>query len=308
VAATNGIGAQPAVSTLATVAPGTKAVEQAADVTAAQSMIKALDTDGSGVVEKAEVDAFAKSQGLSAAETAEEFKDLDKNHDGQLDSSEISSTVAQYTSTPGPVPVAAANPATATPAAVVPAANPVPAIPTAVPAQKKPELPPPPPMPQKIETTVATAATPGSTPTDPEEIVKTLVQNTAQADRTVAQLFALKASNDLAKRDKDLEEASELEQKASALRGQAQKVASDAIESAELAAQNVGRKIMEKALDEANNLENQALKVEGQAASINAKAKVAMAQAIKAQTSASQAVANLFTGSQSDQPQNFDKI
>merc|ERR1719213_484987 len=154
-------------------------------------------------------------------------------------------------------------------------------------------------MPQKIETTVATAATPGSTPTDPEEIVKTLVQNTAQADRTVAQLFALKASNDLAKRDKDLEEASELEQKASALRGQAQKVASDAIESAELAAQNVGRKIMEKALDEANNLENQALKVEGQAASINAKAKVAMAQAIKAQTSASQAVANLFTSDQS---------
>merc|ERR1719213_242813 len=152
-------------------------------------------------------------------------------------------------------------------------------------------------MPQKIETTVATAATPGSTPTDPEEIAKTLLQNTAQADRTVAQLFALKASNDLAKRDKDLQEANALELKACDLRQQAQKVAGDAIQTAEQAAQKVGRRIMEKALDQAGNLESQAKKVEGQAASINAKAKVAMAQAIKAQTSASKAVEDLVTGS-----------
>jgi len=306
-ATTNGNGAQAAVSTLATAAPATVPETQAADGAAA-SMIKALDTDGSGVVEKAEVDAFAKSQGLSEAETAEEFKDLDKNHDGQLDSSEISNTVAQYTSTAAPVPVAAETPAAATPAAVVPAA---PATPTAVTpaavvpttAVKKPELPaiPSVTMPKATETAPQLADTPGSTPTDPKEVVATLVQNTAQADRTVAQLFALKASNDLSKRDKDLEEASKLEQQASSLRAKAQKVASDAIESAEQAAQNVGRKIMEKALDEANDLESQAKKVEGRAASINAKAKVAMAQAIKAQTSASQAVENLVTGSQSDE-------
>merc|ERR1719181_86519 len=105
---------QPAVSQAEVPAPAPAPIPaggESADATAAQSMIKALDTDGSGVVEKSEVDAFAKAQGLSAAETAEEFKDLDKNHDGQLDSSEISSTVAQYSSTPAPVekPAAVAN-------------------------------------------------------------------------------------------------------------------------------------------------------------------------------------------------------
>jgi Ca2+-binding EF-hand superfamily protein len=298
-------GSQPSTSvtsspTVQTV-PAAAADSGAADATAAQSMIKALDTDGSGVVEKAEVDAFAKSQGLSAAETAEEFKDLDKNHDGQLDSSEISSTVAQYTSTAAPVPVAAAT----NPAKTVPAVP----VPTAV--QKVPEIVGPTVTPAK---SAAAAAEPGTAPaaasreasstpslaTDPEEIVKTLAQNTAQADRTVAQLFALKASNDLAKRDKDVEEAKTLEQKAAALRGQAQKVAADAIESAEQAAQKVGRSIMEKALDEATNLENQAKKVEGRAASINAKAKVAMSQAMKAQSSASQAVEDLVTSSAID--------
>merc|ERR1719281_373671 len=104
-------------------APAQAGVESpAAEVSAAQSMIKAMDTDGSGVVEKAEIDAFAKSQGLSAAETAEEFKDLDKNNDGQLDSTEISSTVAQYTSTAAPLAASnKATPATATAAASSPA-------------------------------------------------------------------------------------------------------------------------------------------------------------------------------------------
>merc|ERR1719359_2034061 len=109
------------------VSPTSAPQSSAADLTAAQSMIKALDADGSGVVEKAEVDAFAKSQGLSAAETAEEFKDLDKNHDGQLDSSEISSTVAQYTSTAAPVPAAKENTVAAPDRAPVTKAAPVPA-------------------------------------------------------------------------------------------------------------------------------------------------------------------------------------
>lgn len=280
-------------------APAPTAADSAApDVTAAQSMIKALDTDGSGVVEKAEVDAFAKSQGLSAAETAEEFKDLDKNHDGQLDSSEISSTVAQYTSTPAPVPVAATNPAKTIPAAPVPTVQKVPAPPVTPEKPEKPEVEAAAPATPTASASRETSSTPLAT--DPEEVVKVLVQNTAQADRTVAQLFALKASNDLAKRDKDVEEANALEQKAAALRGQAQKVAADAIESAEQAAQKVGRSIMEKALDEAQNLENQATKVEGRAASINAKAKVAMSQAMKAQSSASQAVEDLVTASAID--------
>jgi len=330
---------QPAVSQAEVPAPAPAPIpagaeSASADMTAAQSMIKALDTDGSGVVEKSEVDAFAKSQGLSAAETAEEFKDLDKNHDGQLDSSEISSTVAQYTSTVAPVtasdtaPTARAEPAQSAPppAATAPEAAAPEAAAAPLPpktAEAAPEAPmpkkhqhaeeaPEAPMPKKHQNAEEAPEAPmpateagqniidtadAEAPADPEEIAKTLLQNTAQADRTVAQLFALKASNDLAKRDKDLQEANALELKAGDLRQQAQKVAGDAIQTAEQAAQKVGRRIMEKALDQAGNLESQAKKVEGQAASINAKAKVAMAQAIKAQTSASKAVEDLVTGS-----------
>jgi len=288
---------QPAAQASATVtaAPASAVVTAApisADATAAMSMIKALDTDGSGVVEKSEVDAFALSQGLSAAETAEEFKDLDKNHDGQLDPAEISSTVSQYTNAPtaASVPTAAPVIAAASPAPTAPPAS-VPVVATAAPAPAK-----------KTLTETAPAAETGLPPmdnsvppADSAEVTKTLLQNTAQADRTVAQLFALKASDDLARRDKDLQEASVLEQKAKSLREQAAKVSSQAIEESELSAQKVGREIMEKALEEAQTLENEAKKVESRAASINAKAKIAMSQAIKAQTSASKAVEDLVT-------------
>lgn len=60
---------------------------------AALETIKALDTDGSGKVERAEVEAFARSQGLSAEEVEEEFKGLDKNGDGDLEPEELTSTL-----------------------------------------------------------------------------------------------------------------------------------------------------------------------------------------------------------------------
>jgi len=56
--------------------------------------IQALDTDGSGKVEREEIAAFARSQGLSADDVREEFKSLDTNGDGELEASEISRTLA----------------------------------------------------------------------------------------------------------------------------------------------------------------------------------------------------------------------
>lgn len=55
--------------------------------------IQALDTDKSGRVEKAEVEAFAHTQGLSVQEVQAEFGTLDTNHDGELDATEISRTL-----------------------------------------------------------------------------------------------------------------------------------------------------------------------------------------------------------------------
>jgi len=51
--------------------------------------VKALDTNGNGKVDVSELTAFAKSQGLSTEEVLTDFKELDVNHDGALDSAEI---------------------------------------------------------------------------------------------------------------------------------------------------------------------------------------------------------------------------
>jgi len=51
--------------------------------------VRALDTNGNGKVDKSELAVFAKSQGLSSKEVLSEFEELDINHDGALDASEI---------------------------------------------------------------------------------------------------------------------------------------------------------------------------------------------------------------------------
>jgi len=69
----------------------TASMPAGADATA--EAIQALDTDGSGKVERAEIEAFARSQGLTADDVRAEFKTLDTNGDGELEASEISRTL-----------------------------------------------------------------------------------------------------------------------------------------------------------------------------------------------------------------------
>jgi len=51
--------------------------------------VRALDTNGNGKVDKSELAAFAKSQGLNSKEVLSEFQELDINKDGALDPTEI---------------------------------------------------------------------------------------------------------------------------------------------------------------------------------------------------------------------------
>lgn len=51
--------------------------------------VRALDKNGNGKVDMSELTGFAKSQGLSTQEVLADFKELDVNKDGALDSSEI---------------------------------------------------------------------------------------------------------------------------------------------------------------------------------------------------------------------------
>lgn len=54
-----------------------------------EDTVRALDTNGNGKVDQSELMGFAKIQGMSAQEVLADFKELDINNDGALDSSEI---------------------------------------------------------------------------------------------------------------------------------------------------------------------------------------------------------------------------
>mmetsp|Transcript_107851 Transcript_107851/g.336366 ORF Transcript_107851/g.336366 Transcript_107851/m.336366 type:complete len:256 (-) Transcript_107851:58-825(-) len=81
----------PRVQAAVTIFDVAAASAPAGDATA--DAIQALDTDGSGKVEKNEIEAFARSQGLSAEDVRAEFKSLDTNGNGELEAAEISRTL-----------------------------------------------------------------------------------------------------------------------------------------------------------------------------------------------------------------------
>lgn len=54
-----------------------------------EETVRALDANGNGKVDQSELTGFAQSQGLSSEEVLADFKELDVNNDGALDSSEI---------------------------------------------------------------------------------------------------------------------------------------------------------------------------------------------------------------------------
>lgn len=56
-------------------------------------VISALDTDHSGMVERHEIESFAKKTGIDSAQALKEFSDLDKDGDGKLNSNEVGNTL-----------------------------------------------------------------------------------------------------------------------------------------------------------------------------------------------------------------------
>eukprot|EP00747_Dinoflagellata_sp_TGD_P183588 gnl/TRDRNA2_/TRDRNA2_38553_c1_seq1.p1 gnl/TRDRNA2_/TRDRNA2_38553_c1~~gnl/TRDRNA2_/TRDRNA2_38553_c1_seq1.p1 ORF type:complete len:256 (+),score=77.07 gnl/TRDRNA2_/TRDRNA2_38553_c1_seq1:85-852(+) len=70
-------------------ATAAKAVNALAPGSATHDVLKALDADGSGKVDRLEIEAFSRSQGLDTQQMINEFKGLDANGDGQLSTVEI---------------------------------------------------------------------------------------------------------------------------------------------------------------------------------------------------------------------------
>lgn len=261
--------------------------------------IRALDTDHSGKVEKAEVEAFASSQGLSADEVRAEFADLDTNHDGELEADEITNTLNSASTSeaakasdvakrsevetkslaselePKHVAVEVERKHSSRATAASMAAD----VSTALP------------------TTILTAATATAKRTAPDSASSSVPSNKNQlqlqaleldaqqhAGKALAEVFARTAARALEARGQDNEKATKLEQAAKALRSQTadlkQRAAAETVNAATAAAATVLR----EASDKVKTLEEQAVEAETQATKKRAEAKEAMNRALSARS------------------------
>lgn len=248
------------VSTIALVAFGLTAarnVGPTADPT--QEALLALDTDGSGSVQRNEIEAFARAQGLSPAEVQSEFRDLDTNGDGELSAKEISSTLSQPEDAG-----AAADPAVDP--TVANAAAPTDAIST-----------------QSAAETVTA---------QPETVEFEARQDAA---KVVAETFAHSAADVLAARGQDVEKAATLEEAAKSLRGKTAELRRTAAEVTFIASRVATEAVLHEGMDEVKALEVAAAKATQDASDRRARAKASMQLALKAQGEMRASVAQLGT-------------
>lgn len=291
----------------------------AADVpstNAALETIKALDTDGSGKVERAEIEAFARSQGLSAEEVQEEFKGLDKNGDGDLEPEELASTLTGGEDTSSQssekdateqkrkeVEDAGAAKSEAEDTAKHAETSKVEmksddhkeandqkdakeheeAKEEAKVEDNSTSL-------HKVKSESAAVANVSAEVADMEQDAR------LQAGRTLAQVFAHEAEEVLAQRSKDEEGAKALEKLAASLRSNATKLVQEAPTKVERAAMDAADSAAKRTLGQAKTLEAQAKKAEEEAAEERNAALSAMNSAMKAQNDMTSLVRRLRAG------------
>lgn len=218
-----------------------------------QEALLALDTDGSGKVERSEIEAFARRQGLAAAEVQSEFNDLDTDGDGELSAAEISSTLSQ----PEVAGAASTPPATnAVAPAAASAAQSVPAVGGALEAQAS----------------VAAADT---------KAIEANAQQTAA--KTLAEVFAHSAAGVLAARGQDVEKAAKLEEAAKSLRGQTAELRRTAAQVTAEASRLATEAVLHESTDEVKKLQAEATAAAKEASDRRAHASSAMQLVLKAQ-------------------------
>lgn len=291
------------------------AARTAADVpstSAALETIKALDTDGSGKVERAEVEAFARSQGLSAEEVQEEFKGLDKNGDGDLEAEELTSTLTGGADTSSQSSEKDANEQNHKEIEDVGAAKSEADDTSKHDATNKVEM-------KSYDRKEANdqkdakeheeaKAEANSTSLHKIKSESTAFANVSaevadmerdarlQAGRTLAQVFAHEAEEVLAQRSKDEEGAKALEKLAASLRLNATKLVQEAPAKVEQAAMDAADSAAKRTLGQAKILEAQAKKAEEEAAEERNAALSAMSSAMKAQNDMTSLVRRLRAG------------
>eukprot|EP00401_Gymnodinium_catenatum_P017464 CAMPEP_0117587780 /NCGR_PEP_ID=MMETSP0784-20121206/69490_1 /TAXON_ID=39447 /ORGANISM="" /LENGTH=280 /DNA_ID=CAMNT_0005389075 /DNA_START=41 /DNA_END=886 /DNA_ORIENTATION=- len=256
----------------AAVTTGLKASLHGLQPEAALAAIRTLDTDHSGKIEKAEVEAFALQQGLTAEQVNLEFKDLDTNGDGELDSSEIGTAVDNRPDSPD------AEQAVATLGAPAPLARA-----TVAPARAAPKAAAPTELAPPAPTAALAVAETATAPAPQVDLAKGLLQEGTtiqrakqEANRALAEAFARSASSAFTKEQEDERRAAELQESARHLRGRAAEIASSARQLVAKAAADAATAVFVSAASQVQQLEQQASKFDREAGDRRVKVRQAM--------------------------------
>lgn len=247
----------------------------------AAEALMALDTDKSGKVERAEVEAFAQSQGLTAEQVRLEFKDLDLNGDGELSADEISNTLQE------------ASPAmtqASTPARIPDIEPPAPAVAMVAPAAPAMQ-------------TIVAAAPPSTVAvaqmdTQMDDQMAAVAFDAQQhAGKALAEVFARSAAKALEARSEDELQAAKLEEQAKSLRGKSSEMKRTAATLTIKAATDAAVAVMRESAAQEKALEQEAAQAEKDANARRKQAQAAMQKAVKAQADMSSSLQDLQTKS-----------
>jgi len=236
-------------------------------------VIRTLDTDHSGVVEEAEIEAYAEAKGLNSAEAHKEFQEIDKNSDGILEANELSSSLGAAEDSPAPT-------ATVTEIGPVTLMNteiPIPPVQKTAAAQQSipPEA--------LVVPDVALAAAAAGDASALMDESSLLLEVRQQANRAVAEAFAKRAEEILASRTQHEADAAQLEEHARALRQNASAIVSSAPQLVANAAEHVVKAHADQKFADARALQTQAEEVYRQASAARSEAQQAGEQARSAQ-------------------------
>jgi hypothetical protein len=233
-----------------------------------QETLSALDIDGSGKVERNEIEAYASSQGLNGAQVRAEFQQLDSNGDGELGESEISNLLSQPED-------AARSTSTATVGVGSVAQAPMPA---AVAAPNLEGL-------QSVsQQPVSVAAVDaGLVQGSSAQLEAVELQVQLGSSRILAETFAHSASNVLASRGRDVQKAAKLEEAVKSLRGQVAEIQRTAVQAAANAAKKATESVLHETINTVRGLEAAAAQATHDAAASKSRANAALQLALKAQ-------------------------
>jgi len=256
----------------------------------------AIDTDGNGKASLAEIEAFGRTSGLSAQEIRADFKDLDSNGDGELDTQEMSGLLSASSSVPATASASAPPSAKAEPVFLA-KAKPVPVakveaqatnakLATAAYAYQLPtpanDLP-------LAQAESALRTNTGSMPSaDTEQVpgLEALELNARhQAGAIIAEGLAKRAQVSIQQGERDAKEAEFVEAKAVSLRGSARAAAKSMGVEASRASEAAVQTAAKQGLAEAERLKQESEEFEREARQHHERAKQALLQASQAQES-----------------------